>query len=190
MPVVIRQLFAAMAAKGWNLKPGWAVGGLAGAFLMAAILLLGRSSHAQNHALMLRWLLIFLVLFIVGCGTPSAPRAACPVTYSIQVDNTLAHSDTSPQNPGMNPTQDVAVASGRRLYFQVVSPVDVTVYFFGVDGQGERVFLGQMQGRTFTSSVTPNANTLEFVFVATQPNSRATVKFTLSGQPIAPRLAL
>ena len=139
---------------------------------------------------MLRWALIFLVLFIVGCGTPSAPHAAYPVTYGVQVDNTPARSDTRPQNPDMNPTQDVAVASGRLLYYQVVSPVDVTVYFYGVEGQGERVFLGQMQGRTFTSSVMPNTNTLEFVFVATQPNSRATLKFTLSDRPIVPAVAL
>jgi hypothetical protein len=132
---------------------------------------------------------LLLCFFIGGCSTPPPPRAAYPVTYSIQVDNTPAHSDTSPQNPNLSPTQDVAVVSGRLLYYQVVSPVDVTVYFYGVEGEGERVFLGQTQGRTFASSVTPNTNTLEFVFVATQPNSSATLKFTLSDQPIAPQLA-
>ena len=141
--------------------------------------------NAQDQALMLRRSLIFLLLFIGGCGTPSAPHSAYPVTYSIQVDNTPAHSDTSPQNPNLSPTQDVAVVSGQLLYYQVVSPVDVTVYFYGMEGEGERVFLGQMQGRTFASSVTPNTGTLEFVFVATQPNSSATLKFTLSDQPIA-----
>lgn len=130
-------------------------------------------------------LTMMLAFFIGGCGTPSAPHSAYPATYSIQVDNTPAHSDTSPQNPNMSPTQDVAVVSGQLLHYQVVSPVDVTVYFYGVEGQGERVFLGQMQGRTFASSVTPNTSTLEFVFVATQPNSSAVVKFTLSDQPIA-----
>ncbi|HEV8072618.1 MAG TPA: hypothetical protein VGP21_00690 [Opitutaceae bacterium] len=135
---------------------------------------------------MLRWTLIFLVLLIGGCGTPSAPHAAYPATYSIQVDNTPAHSDTSPQNPSLSPTQDVAVVGGQLLYYQVVSPVDVTVYFYGMEGEGQRVFLGQMQGRTFASSVTPNTNALEFVFVATQPNSSVTLKFTLSDQPIAP----
>ncbi|HXA81240.1 MAG TPA: hypothetical protein VNV14_08210 [Opitutaceae bacterium] len=134
---------------------------------------------------MLRWTLIFLVLFIGGCGTPSAPHAAYPAAYSIQVDNTPAHSDTSPQNPSLSPTQDVAVVGGQLLYYQVVSPVDVTVYFYGMEGEGQRVFLGQAQGRTFASSVTPNTGTLEFVFVATQPNSSATLKFTLSDQPIA-----
>jgi hypothetical protein len=129
---------------------------------------------------------LLMAFFIGGCGTPSAPHAAYPVSYSIQVDNTQAYSDTTPQNSNMSATQDVAVANGQRLYYQVVSPVDVTVYFYRVEGQGERVFLGQMQGRTFTSSVTPNTNTLEFVFVATQPNSRATLKFTLSDQPVAP----
>jgi hypothetical protein len=76
--------------------------------------------------------------------------------------------------------------SGQLLYYQVVSPVDVTVYFYGMEGEGQRVFLGQAQGRTFASSVTPNTNALEFVCVATQPNSNATLKFTLSDQPIAP----
>jgi hypothetical protein len=148
-----------------------------------------KSRNAQDHTLMLRWTLIFLVLFIGGCGTPSAPHSAYPVTYNIQVDNTPAHSDASPQDPVMSPTQAVAVASGKTLYYQVVSPVDVTVYFYGVEGEGERVFLGQAQGRTFAESVTPNTGTLEFVFVATQPNSRATLKFTLSDQPTAPAAA-
>ena len=132
------------------------------------------------------FVVLMLVLFIGGCGTPSPPHAAYPVTYSIQVDNTPAHSDTSPQNLNMSPTQDVAVVSGQRLYYQVASPVDVTVYFYGVEGQDQRVFLGQMQGRAFTSSVTPNTNTLEFVFIPTQPNSSSTLKFTLSDQPVAP----
>lgn len=130
-----------------------------------------------------------LVFFIGGCSTPPPPHAAYPVTYRIQVDNTEAHSDTGPQNPAMSPTQAVAVVSGQPLYYQVVSPVDVTVYFYGMEGEGARVFLGQMQGRTFAASVTPNTNTLEFVFVATQPNSSATLKFTLSDQPAAPAVA-
>jgi hypothetical protein len=132
---------------------------------------------------------LLLAFFISGCGTPSAPHAAYPATYRIQVDNTQAHSDTSPQNPNLSPTQDVSVVSGQQLYYRVVSPVDVTVYFYGMEGEGQRVFLGQMQGRTFASSVTPNTSTLEFVFVATQPNSSATLKFMLSDQPIAPVVA-
>ena len=128
---------------------------------------------------------LLMAFFIGGCGTPSAPHAAYPTAYSIQVDNTPAHSDTTPQNPTLSPTQNVTVVGGQQLYYQVVSPVDVTVYFYGMEGEGQRVFLGQMQGRTFASSVTPNTNTLEFVFVATQPNSSATLKFTLSDQPIA-----
>jgi hypothetical protein len=128
---------------------------------------------------------LVLAVFIGGCSTPAPPHAAYPVTYSIQVDNTQAHSDASPQDLTMSPTQAVAVVSGKPLYYQVVSPVDVAVYFYGMEGQGERVFLGQMQGRTFAASVTPSASTLEFVFVATQPNSSATLKFTLSDQPAA-----
>jgi hypothetical protein len=126
------------------------------------------------------------VFFMGGCSTPAPPHAAYPATYSIQVDNTQAHSYASPQDPTTGSTQAVAVVSGKPLYYQVVSPVDVTVYFYGVEGQGERVFLGQMQGRTFAASVTPSTSTLEFVFVATQPNSSATLKFTLSDQPAAP----
>jgi len=135
---------------------------------------------------MSRWALVFPAFFIGGCSTPAPPHAAYPVTYRIQVDNTEAHSDTGSQDLTMSPTQDVAVVSGQRLYYRVVSPVDVTVYFYGVEGQGERVFLGQMQGRTFAASVTPSTSTLEFVFVATQPNSSATLKFTLADQPAAP----
>jgi hypothetical protein len=141
---------------------------------------------------MLRRSCIFLLVAFIagvlgfgGCSTSAPPHSAYPVTYRIQVDNTPAHADTSPQNPNLSPTQDVEVVGGQRLYYQVVSPVDVTVYFYGMEGEGQRVFLGQMQGRTFASSVTPNTNALEFVFVATQPNSSATLKFTLSDQPIA-----
>jgi hypothetical protein len=129
---------------------------------------------------------MLLAVFLGGCSTPPSPHAAYPAAYSIQVDNTQARSDTGPQNLSMSPTQDVAVVSGERLYYRVVSPVDVTVYFYETAGQGERVFLGQMQGRAFVSSVRPSTSTLEFVFVATQPNSSATLKFTLSDRPIAP----
>ena len=126
---------------------------------------------------------MILVLFVVGCSsTSSAPHAANPVTFNIQVDNTRIDSGSQ----GANDTQDVTVVSDRRLYYKVVSPVDVTVYFYGVEAPGERMFLGQMQGREFTSSITPNTNTLEFVFVATQPNSSGTLKFMLSVQPFAP----
>jgi hypothetical protein len=128
---------------------------------------------------------LLMAFFIGGCGTPSAPQSAYPKTYHIQVDNTPEHFGAGPQNPSLSPTQNVAVVGGQQLYYQVVSPVDVTVYFYGMEGEGQRVFLGQAQGRTFASSVTPNTNTLEFVFVATQPNSSATLKFTLSDQPVA-----
>jgi hypothetical protein len=127
-----------------------------------------------------------LIFFISSCtSTPSTPHSAYPVTYNIQVDNT----EVGPQSPGVNATQDVTVASGQALYYQVISPVDVTVYFYGVEAPGQRTFLGQMQGREFTSSITPDTNTLEFVFVATQPNSRGRLKFTLSDQSITPLAA-
>jgi hypothetical protein len=132
---------------------------------------------------------LMLAFFLGGCATPAPPHAAYPVVYNILVTNTQVHADTNPPNLNMSSTQDVAVVSGQLLYYQVVSPVDVTVYFYGVEGQGERVFLGQMEGRTFTSSVMPNTNTLEFVFVATQPDGSAAVKFTLSDQPTAPAAA-
>jgi len=124
---------------------------------------------------------MMLALLAAGCGTPSTPHVAYPVTYNIQVDNTQISST--------NATQDIAVASGQALYYRVVSPVDVTVYFYGVEGEGQRMFLSQMQGRVFTSSITPSTGTLEFVFIATPPNSSGTLKFTLSDQPIAPAVA-
>jgi hypothetical protein len=131
-------------------------------------------------------------LFAGGCSSaPPTNQSPYPVTYNIQVDNTQSPSDYNAQATSASATRDVAVASGQTLYYKVESPVDVTVYFYGVESPGEsgRIFLAQMQGRTFVSSIMPNKGTLEFVFIATQPNSHGTVKFTLSDHPLAPLAA-
>ena len=144
----------------------------------------------MNKRSLVNFCILTLGLLMGGCATsPRTPHVAYPVTYDIQVNNTQVHSDYGPQNLSVNATQDVAVASGQTLYYQVVSPVDVTVYFYGVDSPGQRAFLGQMQGTSFTSSIVPSTGTLEFMFIATHPNSSGTLKFTLSDQPIAPAVA-
>jgi hypothetical protein len=125
-----------------------------------------------------------LVIFAGGCA--SGPEVSYPVTYQIQVGNTEVHTDYGPQSTNMSASQQVVASVGRPLYYQVVSPIDVSVYVYERAAPNSRTQVTQMEGKTFTSSITPTTSTLEFTFTATQPNSRAKVLFTLSDRPIAP----
>jgi hypothetical protein len=126
-------------------------------------------------------------LILGGCAsTPPTPKITYPVTYQIQIGNTQVHSDYGPQTLNVNASQEVVVEPNRPLYYQVVSPVDVTVYVYEKSAPNSRKQVGQMEGKSFTSSISPTSRTLEFAFSAAEPNSSGKVLFTLSDRPITP----
>jgi hypothetical protein len=128
-----------------------------------------------------------LALVLAGCESqPMAPHIAYPATYTIQVGNTQVLSAYGPQNSNVTAAQQVTVAPGVPIYYQVVSPVAVTVYLYQDNADSSRTLIGQMQGMTFTSSVTPQVSSLEFAVAVANANSSGTLQLTLSDRPLAP----
>lgn len=124
-------------------------------------------------------------LFLSGCS--SEPDVNYPVTYHLPIGNSQVTSAYGPQNMNVNATQDVQFPAGRTLYYQVISPVNLTFYVFDKTGPGPGgSLLGQMQGTTFTSSATTQSGTLEFVISASDANTGGTVTFTISDRPLTP----
>ncbi len=130
-----------------------------------------------------------LGLVMAGCTTASLPRVTYPVTYQIHLGNTQVRSSYGPQNLNVNATQDVTVSPDEPLYYQVSSPVEVVVYVYEGETPGERTLLGQNEGTSFTSSVLPRSDSLQFVFSVAQANSSGVVQFTLSDEPLAPAVS-
>lgn len=132
--------------------------------------------------------LLALGLFASGCSTtPPRPVVHYPVTYDVPVGNTQVSSSAGPQNLNVSSTQQVTAEVGDPLYYQIVSPVAVTVSVYERRSTGSgRMLLREMQGTSFTSSITPSVSALEFVFSVQESNSSGTLKFTLSDRPIAP----
>jgi hypothetical protein len=127
-----------------------------------------------------------------GCSSsqPPLPTIHYPVTYQVPIGNTSAQSSAGPQSMNVSATQDVEVQAGLPLYYQVNSPVNVTVYIYEKVGAAPGGnLLGQMQimaGAPTTNQIIPRSTALEFTFTASQTNSSGTLQFTLSDQPIAP----
>jgi len=131
------------------------------------------------------WSLV-AVLCMAGCAsTPPVPRIKYPVTYQVQVGNTRVNSDYGPQNLTTSANQQVAVDAGHPIYYQVVSPFDVTVQVSESASPGVKKQVSQMQGTTFTAMITPPPPMLEFSFSPSRTNTGGTLQFTLSDQPIS-----
>lgn len=127
-------------------------------------------------------------VFMAGCtSTPPTPRIKYPVTYQVQVGNTRVTSDYGPQNLTTSANQQVAVEAGRPIYYQVVSPFDVTIQVSESASAGTKKQVSQMQGTTFTAMIVPTTPTLEFSFTPSRTNTGGTLQFTLSDQPIPAR---
>src|SRR6185312_9561742 len=103
----------------------------------------------------------------------------------LQVGNTQVISAYGPQSSNVTAAQRIAVAPDVPLYYSVTSPVAVTVYVYQDNDDGTRSLVGQMQGTTFNSSVTPATAALEFAFAVTNANSSGMLQFTISDQPLA-----
>ena len=134
-----------------------------------------------------------LLALVAGCATtPPRPRVVYPVTYNVQVGNTQVNAPSGGQNLNVNATQEVTVVPGVPLYYRVESPVAVTVTVAQRTAPapaGVRTELGSLQGTSFTTSITPAGDLLEFTFAVVQPNSSGTLQFTLSDQPLPPATA-
>jgi hypothetical protein len=127
-----------------------------------------------------------LALLLGGCDSqPMVPHIAYPSSYQIQVGNSQVISAYGPQNSNVTAAQQVTVAPGVPIYYQVVSPVPVTVYVYQTDVSGSPALIGQMQGMTFTSSITPAVSSLTFAFAVANANSSGTLQFTINDQPMA-----
>lgn len=145
----------------------------------------------NKHTVLLSGALALAVGLFAGCSTtPSAPPrpvVVYPVTYDVPVGNTQVTSTSGPQNLNVSSTQQVTAVVGDPLYYQVVSPVAVTVSIYErKSADYARVLVREMQGTSFTASLTPSVPNLEFVFSVMQSNSSGSLKFTLSDRPIAP----
>ena len=124
--------------------------------------------------------------FFAGCASePEAVQVKYPVTYNVQVGQTKAVSDYGPQTLSNQAVQQVTVEIGRPLYYSVSSEFDVLVSVSEVPSPDERRQVSQMQGKEFTTSITPETSTIVVTFTAAKPNTGGNVKFTLSDQPIA-----
>lgn len=130
------------------------------------------------------------LLALTACVAPTPPRpvVSYPVSYQVQIGNTQVRANDGPQNLNVSATQDVSVEPGKTLYYQVVSPINVTLSLAELPVPSTTITapIAQMQGTTFTSSITPTTSALRFTFVASQANSSGTLRFTLSDEPIAP----
>lgn len=132
---------------------------------------------------------VLSLLALTACVAPTPPRpvVAYPVSYQVQIGNTQVTANDGPQNLNVSATQDVSVEPGKTLYYQVVSPIDVTLSLYELPyTNSPSTRLAQTQGTTFTSSITPTTSAVRFTFSATQANSSGTLRFTLSDRPIAP----
>jgi len=122
-------------------------------------------------------------LFLAGCNT--APDY--PVTYQIPIGySPQVTSVYGVQNLNVSATRDLTVAPGVPMYFQIASPVNMTIYVFDKTGSGPGgILLRQMQGTNIISSATATSKTLEFVFSA-EAYTGGTVQLTVSDRPLAP----
>jgi len=126
---------------------------------------------------------VALALGLAGCDSTTYTY---PMTYQIPIGSSQVTSAYGPQNLNVSASKDISVQPGVPLYYQVVSPISLTLYIFDKTGPGTGgPMLGQMQGENVTSSVTPSSGTLEFVFSAAQMNTGGTVQFTISDRPLA-----
>jgi hypothetical protein len=132
---------------------------------------------------------VAVVLLAAGCSTPERrPVVVYPVTYDIPVGNTQVSASAGAQNLNVSATQQVTARVGEPLYYQIVSPVPVTVSIYErrADMPEPRMLVRELQGTNFTSSLTPSERLLEFVFSVKDSNSNGTLKFTISDRPLAP----
>jgi hypothetical protein len=130
-----------------------------------------------------------LIAFLAA-GAAAALLAGCstvptyPMTYQIPIGFSQVASVYGIRNLNVSATHDSNVQPGIPLFYQIASPVNLTLYVFDKTGSGPGgVLLSQMQGTNITSSATATSDTLEFVFSTSQPYTGGTVQLTVSDHP-------
>jgi hypothetical protein len=133
------------------------------------------------------------IMAFLAAGAAAALLAGCesspdyPITYQIPIGYSTVTSAYGLQNLNVSATHDSAVQPGVPMYYQVTSPVNLTLYVFDKTGPGTGgVLLNQTQGTSITSMATATSDTLEFVFSASQPYTAGTVQLTISDRPLPP----
>ena len=144
----------------------------------------------NKHLSWVSGVIVFAAGLLAGCSTHTRaerrPVVAYPVTYDVPVGNTQVRANTGPQNLNVSSTQQVTATVGEPLYYQIVSPVPVTVSIYQRRSANQaRVLMREFQGTSFSDWLVPSATNLEFVFSAQEANSSGTLKFTLSDRPLA-----
>jgi hypothetical protein len=120
-----------------------------------------------------------------GCAdTTTSPY---PVSYQIPIGYSQAPTAYGTQSINVSATHDSTVTPGVPMYFQVNSPVPLTLYVFDKTGPGPGGnLLNQTQGTVISATATATSSTLEFVFSTAQPYTGGTVQFTISDHPLPP----
>jgi hypothetical protein len=122
-------------------------------------------------------------LLLAGCA--SSPDY--PVTYQIPIGFAQTTSAYGIQNLNVSATHDSTVPAGEPMYYQINSPVPVTLYVFDKTGSGPGgALLNQMQGTNLTATATSSSGTLEFVVSAAQQYTSGTVQLTISDHHLPP----
>ncbi len=137
----------------------------------------------MNHKTLPSVAAILAALFLAGCNTtPEYPATTqIPIGYSPQITSAFGVA-----NLNVCATHDLTVKPGVPMYFQVVSPVNMTVYVFDRTGTGPGgILLRQLEGTNSISSATATSTTLEFVF-SSEPYQGGTVQLTVSDRPLGP----
>jgi hypothetical protein len=129
-----------------------------------------------------------------GCvtTTPPPPPDRLPITYRVPVGNPPLASSYWPEEMNVKAVQDISVSRGKVVYYQVVSPVPVTVYIYektGVEPGGANL-LGQVEGTSFSAALKPNTAGLEFVFADGSAVHRGSLQFTVTDRPPGAPVAL
>ena len=133
-----------------------------------------------------------LALLAVGAaaalfaGCAEAPTAY-PVSYQIPIGYSQVPTAYGTQSINVSATHDSIVTPGVPMYYQVISPVPLTLYVFDKTGPGPGgALLNQTQGTIISATATATSSTLEFVFSTVQPYTGGTVQFTISDHPLPP----
>lgn len=124
---------------------------------------------------------------LAGCTStsPRRPVVHYPVTYDVPFGSTQVNASTGKQDLEVNATQRVEADVGDPLYFQIASPVPVSVAVFERKSpDAPRTFVRELQGTNFNGSLVPASPNLEFVFSAPKANSSGNLRFTLSDKPL------
>jgi hypothetical protein len=120
-------------------------------------------------------------LFLAGCDTVPT----YPVSYQIPIGYSQVATPYGTQSINVSATHDSSVTPGVPMYYQVSSPVPLTLYVFDKTGPGPGgPLLNQTQGTNITATATATSNTLEFVFSTAQAYTNGTVQLTISDHPL------